>query len=208
VAGADAAAAPVALPALGTSDTVVREWLTALSAQPQWVAWVVTDDLVRRFVKTVVALGRGSSPASHIAAAAPGGPFSVERSGGGLRIAPASYARYDLLTETFVSLDPAGAAQLYGRLHPLFEEAYAELGISDKSFDEMMTLAVQNLVAVRVPDRALEVTQVEGEYAFSDASVERLTPAAKQLLRLGPANAVRVQAKVAELGAAIGITQP
>ena len=196
------------VPGLAASDPFLRQVLTRVSAHPQWAAWLVNDDLARRFVKTVVDVARGSTPRAHVTFVAPTEPFSVEQSGGRLRVASASYHRYDLFTETFASMDAAAAAQLYHKLHPLFEEAYTELGISEMSFDEMMSLAIANLLAVKVPERPAEVTLDETRYRFTDASLERLTPAEKHVLRLGPDNAARFQAKVGEVGRAIGISLP
>ena len=205
---ADAPGPDAPLPSLAESDAVVRSLAGALSAHPELAAWLVTDDLVRRFVKTVVALAQGSSPAPHLAFAAPKEPFSVERSSGRTRIAAASFDRYDQLTETFLSLGAAGAARLYQRLHPLFEQAYGELAISDRSFDEMMSLAVANVLSANVPERPAEVVAREGRYEFSDARLQARTPAEKHLLRAGPENARRIQRKVRELAGAAGIPLP
>jgi hypothetical protein len=198
--------ASLPLPTLGASDAFIRQMVARVSAHPQWASWLVTDDLVRRFVKTVVAVGRGSSPTAHVEFAAPTEPFTVESARGRLWISSDSYTRYDLLTAAFVSFDTEGAAQVYRKLHPLFEEAYAELGISDHSLDEMMALAVQNLTAVQIPAGPLEVVRDESEYELADRNLERLTPAAKHLLRFGPDNARQVQTKVGEIGRAIGIS--
>jgi hypothetical protein len=93
-------------------------------------------------------------------------------------------------------------------MHPLFEEAYAELGISELSFDETMALAVRKVLAVEVPPTPLEVVPSEGHYVFRDPRIEARTPAEKQLLRLGPETAPRIQDKLRELDAAIGISRP
>jgi hypothetical protein len=196
------------VPGLPASDPFLRQVLTRVSAHPRWAAWLVNDDLARRFVKTVVDVARGSTPRAHVTFAAPTEPFSVEQSGGRTRVAAASYDRYDLFTEAMVSVDARAAAALYNKLHPLFEQAYTELGISEKTFDEMMSLAIANLLSVQVPERPAEVTLDETRYRFTDARLERLTPAEKHVLRLGPENATRFQAKVREVGEAIGISLP
>jgi hypothetical protein len=45
----------------------------------------------------------------------------------------------------------------------------------------------------------------EADYKFVDRRLDRMTPAAKHLLRFGSANARQVQAKAAEIGRAAGI---
>lgn len=202
---AEAVDPPLTLPPLGLSDELVRAMVGALSSHPQLAGWLVTDDLVRRFVAAVVNVAGGSSPAVPLDFLTPAEGPSVRSAGGTLRIDPASYRRYDLLTETFVSVDADGGARLYHQLHPLFVEAYQELDIPEHTFDEMMAMAVGNLLAVEVPGEPLEVTRREAFYEFADPRVEALTPAEKHLLRLGPENAGRVQEKLQELALALEI---
>lgn len=207
-AGGTTAQAPasLSLPPLESSDSLVRTLVAGLSARPQLSKWLVTNDLVQRFVSVVVDLAAGASPASHVRFLAPGTPFTVRRANDQMVIDTASYRRYDMLTDVVVSLDTQGAARLYHELHPLFEEAYRKLGIRDRSFDETMAQAVGNLLAIKVPDGPI-VVQPQGAaaYRFADPALEGLTPAAKHLLRLGPANARRIQEKLRQLADAAGI---
>jgi len=64
----------------------------------------------------------------------------------------------------------------------------------------------------------VELTRLSVAYGFADARLQRLEPAQKQLLRMGPENVKRVQAKLRELvaaletsgdaGSAAGVAQP
>lgn len=199
------AVTPLDLPPLEGSDSLVRKLVGGLSARPRLAAWLVTDDLVRRFVAMVVNLAAGASPTSHLEFLAPAAPFRVRRASGRLTIDAASYRRYDLLTGVVVSLDTEGSARLYRQLHPLFEDAYRELGITAVSFDSTMAIAMGNLLAVPVPDGPIAVQREGDIYRFADPGLEALTPAAKHLLRFGPDNARRIQAKLRELADAVGI---
>jgi Protein of unknown function (DUF3014) len=201
-----ASVAPLALPPLESSDSLVRNLVVGLSSRPQLSRWLVTDDLVQRFVAVVVDLAAGASPASHVRFLAPRTPFRAQRAHDRLVIDTASYRRYDALTDVVVSMDTRGAARLYHELHPLFEEAYRKLGIRNQSFDETLAQAIGNLLAVKVPDGPI-VMEPHGAaaYRFADPALEGLTPAAKHLLRLGPANARRIQEKLRELADAAGI---
>ncbi len=199
---------PLDLPELSASDEFVRRLVAALSAHPQLASWLVTDELVERFVGAVVSLAGGSSPAEHVEFLVPEEDFHVRVVDGRTVMDPEGHRRYDLLTETFASLDTDGTAQLYHQLHPLFEEAYAELGIPDQTFDDAMERAVANLLAVEVVDRPLEVEPVEGVYEFRDPALENRAAAEKHLIRMGETNASRVQVKLRELAEAIGISDP
>lgn len=193
------------LPRLDASDEFIRRVAEGLSARPGWASWLAADDLVRRFVASVVQVSSGSSPASRLEHLAPQESFRVREFEGRTVIDPASYRRYDLLMATFVSLDEEGTARLYRQLHPLFEEAHRELGFPEDSFDEALARAVRTLLAVEVPEGPVEVEEDEGVYIFRDPELEALTPAEKQLIRMGPDNARRIQAKLRELADAMEI---
>lgn len=202
---------PLNLPSLDVSDEFVRDLVARLSAHPQLAAWLVNDALARRFVTAVISLAEGMSPAPHVPFLEPAEPFEVENSGERLFIDPASYRRYDLLAETFASLDTDGTARLYRQLLPLFDDAYRELGLHGRSFDEATARAIANLLAVDVPDGRLEVIPspaVATVHEFAEAGLEARSPAEKHLLRMGPDNARRVQAKLAEIGSALGMHRP
>jgi hypothetical protein len=196
---------PLDLPALDASDAVVRDLVAGLSAHPQVAKWLVSDTLVRRFVAGVVSLSEGSSPARHVRFLEPAGRFRVQESEGRMFVDPASYRRYDVLAETFVSLDTRGTARLYRQLMPLFDEAYRDMGIPDAPFGDALARAMGNLLRARVPEQAPELVHGVLVYEFADADMEARTPAEKHVLRLGPTNARRVQAKLRELAAALGI---
>lgn len=190
---------PFMLPPLDASDGVVRQLVTALSAHPQLATWLVPDDLVRRFVEVVVDLSRGSSPVPAMEELIPAEPFRAEQAGDRLVMGPESYRRYDLLADVFTSIDTQGAVRGYHQLLPLFQEAYRELGYSDGSFQEVLARAIDNLLAVEVPEGPVELKEAVGRYIYADPDVESLTPAQKHILRMGPENARRFQTKLLEI---------
>jgi hypothetical protein len=185
---------------------VVRELLARLTTHPRLASWLVSDDLVRRFVEAVVDVSRGSSPVPALEMLIPEEPFSVERSGGRLLMSPRSQRRYDLLGEVFASVDAERAARVYHQLLPLFLEAYQELGISDGPFEAVLARAMENLLAVQVPPGPFEVREAVDRYVFTNEAMESLTPAQKHMYRLGPENAGRVQAKLREISDELGLT--
>ncbi len=190
---------PLVLPELGMSDAFVRDLVAGLSAHPRLASWLIGDELVHRFVGVVVDLAGGLSPRSRVEFLVPEEEFPVRELGERLVMDPEGYRRYDLLSETFVSLDVRGTARLYLQLFPLFEEAYAELGIPDQSFNDAATLAIENLLAAEIPEGSLEVQPNEAIYEFRDLGVETRSPAEKHLIRMGSENAEAFQTKLMEL---------
>jgi hypothetical protein len=186
------------LPDLNASDEFVRRLVSGLSSHPRLAAYLVGDELVRRFVRTVAELAGGQYPGEHLPALRPEAPFSVREEGGRTVIAPESYRRYDLLAATVQSLDADGTARLFLQLRPLVDDAWEELG-APGAFDEALALAFDNLAAVRFPPEPVEVVEVEGVWVYRDAEFEARRGAAKALVRMGSENGVRIQRKLAEL---------
>ena len=110
-----------------------------------------------------------------------------------------------MLPEVLYSLDTAGTAELFHRIHPLLDEAYAEIGDPNLTFDQTLARAIGRLEAVPVPQTPIEVVPQGGAWAFADHGLEQRTLPEKQLLRLGPANERLVQSKLAELAKALGL---
>ncbi len=194
-------------PPLDESDSIIRELAVALSTNPDWVEWLVPDNLIRTFVVVVDNVADGNSPAEHLQFMKSETTFETEEADGELLIAEVSYRRYDGLTGIVESLDTNGSAQLYGQLLPLMEEAYVDLGAPPGvAFADTFHRAVARL---------LETPVVEGEptlmprgpfFMYSDPALEGLSPAAKQLMGVGPENLRTIQTKVRDIAGAIGLT--
>jgi hypothetical protein len=153
-----------------------------------------------------VNVAEGGSPRAHLLFLAPEQSFVVHEQGPDLVVDTASYRRFDLLTETFLSLDTNSAAMFYRQLHPLFEDAHAELGLPNRTFDGSFAMALGNVLAIDIPAGATRVVQNEAVYEFADPRLEDLSPAEKHVLRIGPRNGRQVQDKLRTLAAALGIT--
>jgi hypothetical protein len=194
------------LPALDASDRFVAEAIRRLSSRPELTRYLATEGLLRRFVAAVDNVSQGVSPRPNLPELIPGGGYRVSVHGGAILPDPASYRRYDALTEVFVSIDTEGAARLYRRLHPLLEEAYRELGYPEGDFDATLERAIDHLLATPVPPPAPELVPAGvGGHAYADPRLEGLSAAQKHLLRTGPRNQRRLQAKLEDLAGALGL---
>lgn len=187
----------IELPNLEESDETVRSLLGQLSQHPSLTGWLAADELVHRFVKVVNNAARRESPRVHVPFMAPKDEFQVTEDEIRSVISDDSFRRYDLLTAAFVSLDETGTAQFLRILSPLFEEAWGQLG-NPETFDEILAMAIDNVVTVQVPDE-IEVEKQVTSYRFADPELEALDPLSKHLLRLGPDNARQIQDKLRRL---------
>jgi hypothetical protein len=189
---------------LATSDAVVRELAAEISSHPKLAAWLVNEDLIRRFVASVDNIASGVSPQTHLDFLRPKEGFEVdERHNGVLVIEPDSYGRYDLVAQVFASLDTEGTVALYRELEPLIDEAYAEIGPSGVDFDDRLDRAFDLLLAVPVLEGDAEVEQLIVTYAWADDELESLAAAQRHFLRMGPDNVSMVQDKLGEFRAAL-----
>lgn len=198
---------PFELPALSDSDALVRELVAALSAHPGFAAWLVTDDLIRRFVVAVENVANRRNPAQHVPFMRPDSRFQTEGAEPEMRIAPASYRRYDGVTQIIASLDTNGTTQLYRQLLPLMNEAHAELGIPDATFsDSVLRAVVHVLEAPVIEGRPTIEPRASFYYEYTDPVLEGLSAPQKQLLGMGPENIRTIQGTIRDIATAIGIT--
>lgn len=184
----------------------VRAALEPVSADPLFRRALAADEPLRRWAVLLDNLAEGVSPRRALGFLAPPGPFSVVEREGALVVAPESFARYDAFAAAVSSVDAAALASAYRALHPALESAYRLLGYPDASLDRVAARALQRLAAAPVPEGELEVAPAEqgAGYVLADERLEALGPVEKHLLRMGPRNALRVQAKARELAQALG----
>jgi len=195
----------IALPALSDSDGYVREALSRLSRHPAIVSLLVSDELVRKLVAAVVNVAEGDNPSRHFPLLAPDESFEVVRASRPSRVFvdPRGYHRYDVLAEGFASLDAGDLAAAYRASRPLFEEAYGELGYLEAPFETTLSKAFLVLLQTPVVEGRIPLEAESVNYTYADARLEALSPAQKQLLRMGPANTRRIQSKLRELEEAL-----
>lgn len=202
----DADARP--LPPLQESDAFVRGEAARWSSRPEWTTWLATDELIRRGVASVDAIAQGESPAEQAPASmrfkqrfevvSPSPEASPVAS-------PASFARYDLLTNVLTSLDATALARARRTLGPLLDAAYHDLGHSNRTFDQALRDAIFALLMAPDVVGQPPLEPLTLGYAYVDPDLEELSDAKKQLLRFGPANVARLQQKIREVAVALGI---
>jgi hypothetical protein len=197
------AAPSVPVPPLEGSDAFARDLAKGLSSHPQLAVWLAAKELVRTLAAVVDNVAAGNNPSPHLAFLAPKQPFAVIEKRGRTVIDLRSYARWNAFAEGVGAIDSAECARVFGLTEPLLEAAWRELG-HPEPFRKGVAQAAAALLAVPVVEAEVPVTQVVRAlrvYEYADPKLEALTPAQKQLLRMGPANVARIQAKVREVEA-------
>ena len=192
-------AADIDLPPLAQSDPIVRELVTHLSSHPTIAAWLATKGLIANFTLVTLTIAEGRTPRQFLRPVAPRGSFRTTRSGGELFVDPWSYERYAPHADAVAALDPVGTASLYLTLKPRITEAYRELGYPEGDFDRVLERAIGVLLQTPVLDEKVSLSPKGVNYAYSDPKLESLSPAQKQLLRLGPRNGQAIRGKLDEI---------
>ena len=196
-----------ALPELGESDPLIRKLAADASARPELRDWLMVPDLVPRFVAGVANVANGESPRDQLLFLLPEEPFRVVQKEGRLIADPRSHARYDTAAGVFASLHVPTVVRAYHLLEPLFEEAFADLGIPDQSFEETLGQAIRELLQAPRIEGAVELRRIGSFYEYPDEELEGGSPAQRHLLRMGPRNALRIQEKLREIQGALGLAE-
>jgi hypothetical protein len=195
---------PITLPPLDASDTLVRTLVQALTESPAVMAWLPTTGLIRNFTVVVSNVAEGATPAKQLKVLRPQAPFRIVSRGANTVVDPRSYDRYATIADAIASVDPGGAAKLYATLKPRIEDAQRDLGSAD-SFDHTLERAIVALLGTPALDGSEALKPKGIGYGYADPRLESLTPAQKQLLRMGPRNVRVIKAKLRDIALALGI---
>ena len=195
---------PLVLPPLAESDGLIRELVRTLSANPELVSMLAGEELVRRFAAAIDNIARGESPRVHLPGVKPEGSFAATEASTGSYVDPASYDRYNTIAAVISSLDAEGTLAAYRNVKPLIQESYRDLGYPQADFDPTLRRAIRHLLETPVVNGELEVVPGVRSYKLADPALESLSEAQKHLLRMGPANVQRIQAKLRELYDGLG----
>jgi len=196
---------PIDLPPLILTDPLVRDLLGKLSASPTLAVWLATDGLIRAVVVSVENVADGTSPAKHVRVLAPRSAFRTLSEGGVITVDPRSFARYDGVANAVASVDPAGLARAYSILKPRLIEAYAELGHPQGDLDVAVERAIVHLLQAPVVEEPILLRPRVLSFRYDREDLEALSPAQKQLLRMGPRNVRTVQDQLRAVARELGI---
>jgi len=196
---------PIDLPPLVLTDPLVRELLGKLSSSPALAAWLATDGLIRAFVVSVENVADGQTPAKHVRALAPRAPFQALNEDRTMVIDARSYSRYDGLANAAASLNATDLARVYSILKPRLMEAYQELGHPEGDIDTAIERATVLLLQTPVVDGPVTLKARVLSYRYERDDLEALSPAQKQLLRMGPRNVRVVQDQLRAVARELGI---
>ena len=196
------AAAP--LPALDQSDEPLHDALAELIDTKTFDQLVRPNMLLRHVVVTVDNL-----PLKRVAVElrptkpAPGQFMVTGEDQNQLVLDPGNYQRYAPYVRVVQGLDVQRFTAVYFHFYPLLQEAYQNLGYPNGYFNDRLVAVIDDLLAAPEPAEPIALVHPNVMYQFADPNLEALSAGQKLLLRMGPANAAIVKAKLRELRSAV-----
>ena len=189
----------IELPNLTDSDPFVFETLQTLQNGIALVNALAEDQIVRKFVVFVENISRGEFPQTGLPYKGLGQEMPVSEIDDNLFVMDqVAHSRFDQVVGTFVETDTDAAVIIYRMLSPLFQQAYAEIGFRNVSFDETLRAAINNVLRTTNMEGPYQLVKPSVMYLYADSSIENLAEVHKQLLRIGPDNTSALKAKLRE----------
>lgn len=198
--------APV-LPALEDSDQLMREQLAAAGAGPELDKLQQSENLVQTGAALVDGFSRGLVLYKLLPVDPPAEAFAVEQQGESTYMNPAGYQRYDGYAEAIAAMDTSALVDNFHLMRPLYEQAYAQLGLPADDFDNALIRLLDRVIATPEIEQPIELTRKSVMYLYADPDLEKLSAVQKQLLRMGPDNIRRIKAQARALRAGL-LSQP
>ncbi|HWX67712.1 MAG TPA: DUF3014 domain-containing protein [Rhodanobacter sp.] len=191
-----AAASTAALPALGDSDASVAAALAALAGGSDLSSLLVRQQVIARIVATIDALPRHGLSTFMLPVHAPKGALVTQDSGGTTLLGEQNNTRYAPYMQVVDSADPQALVSWYVHAYPLFQEAYRQLGYPKGYFNDRLIVVIDDLLTAPEPTRPLALVRSKTYYLYTDPTLESLSAGQKLLLRVGPANEVKIKTKL------------
>ena len=190
----------VQLPALGQSDSFISERLQQLANGAALLSYLVDEQMVRRFVVLVDNISQGNLPQTNLPYRNVEGDFPVRTIDDNLfELDEAGFRRFDSVVNAIIAVDTEQAMMLYRLASPLFQQAYAELGYGEVSFDTTLRRAIRNVLATEDVDGPLQLVKPSVMYLYADSGIESMSDIQKQMIRIGPDNREKVKAKLRQV---------
>jgi hypothetical protein len=197
------AGSAAALPALNDSDQLVHDSLAGVLDRNAVDQFLVPQNLVRHIVVTVDNLPRHRVAVElRPVKPTPGQPVTATQ-GELTTLSEASFARYAPLVRVVQGADVKALAVVYQRLYPLFQQAYEDLGYPGKYFNDRVVEVIDHLLATPEVSAPIQLVQPKVMWQYADKSLESRSAGQKLLIRMGPANARLIKAKLSEFRAEI-----
>lgn len=196
------------LPALGESDTAFNTALDEAAGSPALSQYLVPESIIRHLVVTVDNLPRQKVAVEKRPLTSMRGALMADGDELHATLDPQNFQRYEPLVGALQQIDMQRLASVYMRFYPLFQKAYQDLGYPNGYFNDRVVQVIDVLLATPLIEGPIDLVRPNVMYRFADPTLESRPAGQKLLIRMGPANAKAVKAKLTELRAIITAVSP
>ena len=187
------------LPKLEESDDAVRDAVGDIPIGAAGQQYLIPGNIIERSASLIYLMAQGDVPYKLLPVSRPKAAFSISDDGTQVVTDPASFERYDALTQWLQSLDLESLLSSLDWFIPLFREAWSYYGEDPSAFDMAVVMMLDLVIAAPEVDLSeARLIRKEAVWIFEDPAIEALAPIQKQVLRMGPENAQIAKAKAAE----------
>lgn len=207
---------PTPLPELNYSDEAVKTSLMEQTSADTIETLVTPNEVVRKFVRAVYGLNKGTVVPQYRPINGPNTPFKAQAIGRMATIAnpknpdetlqtavfknpPKNRKRYAAYVELLKETDAKSITALYQLYYPIIQQAYRELGEGPEQFNSVAIKALDLLLATPNPKEEPELILTSVQYQYLDPELEALPNAQKLLLRMGYENRTVILDKLANI---------
>lgn len=186
------------LPELGRSDSSFLKGL-GQGLGHRLLALMFTDEVIRRIVRTVDNLPQKKLPSDAMPLKPLPGALVTTGKGEHLLMSRRNEARYAAYVRIISAVDAGKLVDIYVDFYPLFQSAYETLTNKNAYFNDRLVEAIDDMLDAPDPAGPLKLVRSEGFFEFADAGLEARSAGQKILIRMGPANASAIKAKLREI---------
>jgi hypothetical protein len=188
------------LPPLEESDNKIKEILIEVFGDNLVSQFFTQTGIIHRFVATIDTLPRKKlAHKFRIIPPTPGNFLVQKDSSDKITVDPENFTRYSTYMQLYNMVETEQFVKWYTHFYPLIQEAYDALGYKDRYFNDRFIFVLDHLLETPEVIGTIQLVQPKVFYEYADPALEKLSAGQKILLRIGPANAAIVKAKLAEI---------
>lgn len=166
--------------------------------------WFDTKDVIRKYVILIHDISQNQMLAKNRQFIQAPKKNIVKGDKRGLYLSEEGYERYDDFANAIVSIDIQKGRELYLAFKPLFNKVYQEFSYPDGyTLEDIFLKAASNVINAPIKEGRVSLVKHSLYYKFADKKLEALGGVEKQMLRMGPRNTKKIQAKLRQLVEAI-----
>jgi hypothetical protein len=183
---------------LDTSDEGFKAAVTEVSID--LADWFEVKDVIRKYIVLIHDVSQNKILFKHKNFLKMPKKNMVKEDGQGLYLTKEGYQRYDRFANALVAIDVKKGVSLYLTFKPLFNKVYKTFSYPESyKLEDIFLKAAANVINAPIEEGRVGLVKHTLFYKFSKRKLERLNDVEKQMLRMGPENTKKIQAKLRQL---------